>query len=142
VLAAPPEAPGERLLEELRDELLMHGAALDALRDGALIAVIAGTEAVDAAQRAARAALVLRARLRGEIVLAAAGSPRAMDPVGEALDRGARVLSTGALHAVFAGLSDDAAPAGVRVDSRTAKLLGPGFRIERRDGGAWLMSEG
>jgi serine/threonine protein kinase/tetratricopeptide (TPR) repeat protein len=96
-----------------------HGADVEALADGSLVAIWSGRgEAMDQAQRAARTALALRTELPDRSIAIATGRGlvgRAR-PVGEAIDRAAALARTKGEPCV-------------RVDEVAASLLEAGFVV-------------
>jgi hypothetical protein len=113
--------------DRLRAAAAAHGAELDLLADGSLIAAPAtrGSPA-EQAERAARLALAIRDGLPDApiVVTVAAGSSGAPRVVDAAVERGARLLEEAALAAI-------GGEADIRLDARTAALLGPRFQVER-----------
>jgi len=108
--------------ERVRDALDAIGAVLELLADGSLLARLAGSgSATDHAAAAARAALVLRGLLPGRAIAIATGRGVVAErvPLGEVLDRAARLLAR-------------AAPV-ILLDDLTAALLDRRFDV-RRDG--------
>jgi hypothetical protein len=116
--------------ERLGAAAAAHGADLELLADGSLIAAPAGGGSpAERAERAARLSLALRDRLPDApiAVTAAAGPAAAPRVIEAAVERGARLLEEAALAAI-------AGPADIRVDARTAALLGPSFQLDRAGG--------
>ena len=115
--AAPPSRRPP--LEALREAARRHGARVEALADGSIVAVLPGSRVpTEQAARAARCALAMRAALPGVPMVLATGRG-VVDgdlPVGEVIDRAARAL---------AGAPGDA----VRLDEITAGLLDARFDV-------------
>jgi tetratricopeptide (TPR) repeat protein len=146
LLAAPRAAAGQRFRDGepdsrqgLRDSLLTlltpHGARVEALADGALVATLVASlgSATDPAALAARCALSLLERWP-EAVVALTTGRGALDPhlpIGDAMDRAGQLL-----HQVEQ-LPTDSTP--VLMDEVTAGLLGPGFQVTRAPSGAFLL---
>ncbi len=108
-----------------------HGAHLDHLAGGTSVLTLGGEgAATDRAAVSARCALAARkAALGASIVLAMGlGSPGEAAPVGEVIERAARLFRVTA----------PGAPAEIRIDDLTAGLLGDRFDV-RVDAGAWYL---
>jgi len=110
-------------------------ARFEVLRDGVVVALIAGGEsATDQATLAARCAIALLARWRGARVALATAPGANTDrlPVGQVIDRAARVLL----------LRDVArSPNGISIDQVTAALLDARFDVVRGEGTLGLRGE-
>jgi len=129
----PADAPS---IADLRRAAQAYGGRLEPLRDGAVIAVIAGAATpTDLAARAARCGLSLRELLPGARIAVATGWDAASDeqPIGPVIDRAGALLAEGG-----AAL---AAPAAVLLDPTTAGLLGPRFEIARAEAAQALVAE-
>ncbi len=136
-LAVEPEAV-------LHDLAVEHGAKLDHLLDGTRVVTLLGADAAtDQAARAARCALALRAVLPGVPMGLSTGRGEIGGhlPVGDAIDRAARMLarSARALAASPAGAEGHDAPAAIAIDEVTAALLDPSFEVERAADGLDLL---
>jgi serine/threonine protein kinase len=107
-----------------------HGAVLDVLQDGAVIATLTGAPTPrELANRAVRCALLLRESLPDALIGIATGdvSP---DHEGALIDDVVQALGHDALARVFAELEPDASPGGrIRLDARTAALLESDFEL-------------
>jgi hypothetical protein len=125
---------------ELTLALASHGARVERLADGSLVALLSGAgTAADQAASAARSALAIRSVLGDGAVAVATGRGDLGGglPVGEAVDRAARLLRR------------DAPKRGgvrpVQLDEMTRGLLDARFRIEGAgdagDGGLSLLGE-
>jgi eukaryotic-like serine/threonine-protein kinase len=107
------------------------GGRLAQLADGSFLAMLSGAGSASAqAVYAARCALALRAALPDAAVVLATGLGVVAErlPVGEAIDRAARMLA-------------DAAPGSVRIDDTTAELVEPLFEIAGAPGARELRGE-
>lgn len=103
------------------------GVWVTALANGALVgAVVAEAGASNAAERAVRCALALRAELAGATICLASGRAvvAAELPVGEAIDAAAALLET------------HAPAAGIFIDQATASMVDARFVLERIERGA------
>ncbi len=130
VLAGPAAKERE---QKLRDVAEAHGARVERLAGGAVLAVLSGTgAATDQATRAARLALAMQgAAPEVPMALATGRAEVAGDrPVGEVVDRTATLLRTGA-----------EGPPVVRVDEITAGLLGARFDVQGDAAGLVLTAE-
>jgi hypothetical protein len=115
---------GQAPFHTLREELAAHGARVERLVDGSLLATFLperGT-ATDQAAMAARSALFLKERWTEAWVVLVTGrgvmSGKLL--VGEAMDRAGALLRR---------LKEEASSAHVALDGLTAGLLGPGFQL-------------
>ncbi len=117
-------------LGALGDAARLHGASLDRLADGSYVATVAGTGAAsDQVMQAARCALAIKAIAHDAPVALATGRGVMAGrwPVGEAIDRAAKLLSAG--------------PERVRLDDITAGLLDARFDIGGDEAGLYLAGE-
>ncbi|HUH02182.1 MAG TPA: protein kinase, partial [Kofleriaceae bacterium] len=138
VLIAPPDdarsaglAPtiGPSADEVLQQALAPFGASVEVLADGSLIAAIYGAgAAADQALLAARCAFRLREILPGRPLAFATGSADVSGrwPMGEAIERAARLVPT---------------DAGIAVDDVTAALLELRFEVDGGSGARRLVTE-
>ncbi|AUX21597.1 protein kinase [Sorangium cellulosum] len=116
---------------QLRDVVLAHGGHMEALADGsAVIAIVAGRGATDQAADAARCALALRELVPGRPMALSTGRAHVMGPLpmGEAIDRAARLLGACAAGRT-AGRPPGARPPPIAIDDVTARLLGARFDV-------------
>jgi eukaryotic-like serine/threonine-protein kinase len=116
--------------EQLRAVAARFGARLERITGGTIAAALAASgPAVDQAIDAARLALALRTFLPGSPMSLATGRGVVVGglPVGDALDRAARLLET---HGD-----------GIWLDSTTAALLESRFEIDTSDSGLCLVAE-
>jgi len=130
-LAARPEQEAARIAARFG----VDGAAVEWLMDGSLLATVAARgNATDHAARAARCALSLRSLLpEAPIALALGRAALAgQQPVGEVIDRAARLVAAAAAAPAAAG------PRPIRVDEVTAGLLDARFEL-RGDGAALVL---
>jgi tetratricopeptide (TPR) repeat protein len=124
------DAP-DAALEELGRALAPFGPRLEQLADGTVVATLAGVgAATDQAAGAARCALGLRETLPDRAIALATGRGVIAGslPIGEVIDRAARMLS-----AHCAG--------SIRVDELTAGLLDPRFVVGGDERGLALFGE-
>ncbi len=132
-----PRETSDAELDRLREVARPHGAAVDRLVDGTIIATLSGRgAATDLAVHAARCALAMR-RVLVDAPLALAtgsGSLAGRLAMGEAIERA--VLLARADHA--ARLERRARPLPVRIDAVTRGLLDPRFKVET-EGAALLL---
>lgn len=148
VLLAAPRATEEEALAErsqdsrralrdmLRTLLIPHGAQVELLADGALVATLKATHgsATDPATLAARCALLVQERWPEATVVLTTGRarPDPQLPVGEAMDRAGQLLR-----------QHESRPSGssasVLLDEVTAGLLGPGFQLSRPQPDVFLL---
>ncbi|MFO0576869.1 MAG: protein kinase [Polyangia bacterium] len=142
--ATPEPSAAPRVSADLRAlvgaELQALGARVEWLLDGALVVTLSGSgNATDQAARAARAALLIRARWPEAATALATGhaSVRGSLPVGEAVDRAARLLRWADEQA--RGLSSGAS--GVWLDELSAGLLARRFVVTPRAGHMLLSGE-
>jgi hypothetical protein len=134
VLAGPASAAdatmvGERALvveAAPQDVADRFGARLERLVDGSTVLVFAGAYPGDMAQRAARAALALRAASTDQPVAVALGRGEVSGalPTGEAIDSASRLLPS---------------EPGIRVDASGQALLEGRFVLRPDAAGAWLL---
>ncbi len=107
-----------------------HGASLDRLGDGSYVATVAGSGAAsDQVMQAARCALEIKAIAADAPVALATGRGVMAGrwPVGEAIDRAAKLLAAG--------------PERVRLDDITAGLLDARFDVGGDEAGLYLVGE-
>jgi hypothetical protein len=129
----------EARYQSLRTELLMFGVHSERLADGSLVATLrqaSATTATDQAAQAARCALLIHERWPQAAIAITTGLGAANNrlPIGEAIDRAARVLRD---CQPLGGGGD-----GPWLDEVTSKLLGPSFKITpMRNGMQRLVSE-
>jgi eukaryotic-like serine/threonine-protein kinase len=131
---------GELLAEgqfDLLEALRAMGAHAAYLLDGSLVAVLRQcVSAVDQAILAVQAALLIRERWSDAHIAVATGRGARPGevPMGEALDRAARLL------AVDTSTGDgDSAVGEVRLDELTSSLVASHFDVQIRSGGALLL---
>jgi eukaryotic-like serine/threonine-protein kinase len=120
--------------ERLRVAVEGFGARLEKLVDGSLVVTLTGTGgATDQAVQAARCALAMRALVSGPPMALATGRGVLAGrwPVGEAIDRAARLLRA----------AERADPHPVRLDEVTAGLLDVRFDIGGDRAGLYLRGE-
>jgi tetratricopeptide (TPR) repeat protein len=120
-------------LDGLRGAAALHSAAIERLLDGSYVATLAGSgDASDQAARAARLALALKARAPDAAMALAMGRGVMAGhwPVGEAIDRAARLMS-----------GAQATPQFLRVDEITAGLLDTRFEVGGDASGLYLVAE-
>ena len=113
---------------ELRELAQAHGASVELVADGSMVATIgARGVATDQAERAARLALALRAVLPDAPIAVVAGRSVVTSrlPAGQVIDRGAAALSEGA--------------GGVRIDDVVDGLLDERFAREGDPGARTLL---
>ena len=120
--------------DALRAELLAHGARVELLAGGSLVATLVperGT-ATDQAALAARCALTFKERWPEAAVVLTTGLGMFNErlPVGEAMDRAGRLLRQ---------LERMPTSSCVVLDDVTAGLLGPAFQLSRMDSGIFLL---
>jgi hypothetical protein len=134
-LSAPQDSQ-RSLLEALRTLLSPHGAQVELLADGSLVATLVASQgsATDPATLAARCALFLQERWPQAAVVLTTGRGRLDQhlPVGEAMDRAGQLLRQ------HPPLPPDSTPP-VLLDEVTAGLLGPGFQLTRAPSGVFLL---
>jgi hypothetical protein len=119
-----PVDPAQALLPTLRAELVAHGAQVEQLVDGSLLAVFLpgrGT-ATDQAALAARSALILKERWPETrvVLVTGRGVLNGKLLVGEAMDRAGALLRR---------LKEEPSSPHVALDGLTAGLLGAGFLL-------------
>jgi tetratricopeptide (TPR) repeat protein len=123
-----PEDSRQALRDTLRALLSPHGAQVELLANGSLVATLRATHgsATDPATLAARCALLLQERWPEATVVLTTGrgtlAPRF--PMGEAMDRAGQLLRQ------WEALPSDGS-ARVLLDEVTAGLLGAGFQLSR-----------
>jgi tetratricopeptide (TPR) repeat protein len=118
-------------MDALRETAHRHGARVELLADGSIVAVLPGSHApTEQAIRAARCALAMRAALPGAAMVLATGRGvvESQLPVGEVIDRAARALQ---------GAPSDA----IRIDEITAGLLDARFEVHTEGGFTDLRGE-
>jgi tetratricopeptide (TPR) repeat protein len=131
VLVARPSAAAPVRWELVRAAAAQHGARLDRLEDGSLVALFAGADsATDLAARGARFALALREALPPSPVVLGTGT----SDVGARWDVGALVARLGAELA-------RASAGEVALDGVTPGLLGASFVVESTGSGPVLRGE-
>lgn len=116
------------------------GGHLERLSDGSLVAQMHGKgAATDAAGRAARLALILRARLPNMVTVLATGTAQAggQVPVGEIIDRAADLMRNERDRTVESNRRSSA----IRVDALTAGLLDTRFEIAGDEYGLILRGQ-
>ena len=127
-------APGADMFLALREAAAEHGAGLERLVDGSHVVTLAGSgSAGDQAIQAARCALALKAIAPAAPMALATGRGVMAGrwPVGEAIDRAARLL----------GPARRASPHLVRVDEITAGLLDTRFDVGGDEAGLYVIGE-
>lgn len=139
-LAAPVE---ECPSEELKQAMETRGGRLEFLTDGSMIVTIAGTRgsANDQAANAARCALALRSRV-GERPMALAtgrGEVTGKIPLGEAIDRAARLVAASAAR--WGPASRELHASRILIDEVTAGLLDTRFELAGEAGERELLAE-
>ncbi|WP_437489922.1 protein kinase [Sorangium sp. So ce1014] len=124
---------------QLRQVVEAHGGHMEALADGSsVIAIVASRDATDQAAHAARCALALRklAPTRPMALSTGRAHMARQLPMGEAIDRAARLLGACAARRAAQRQPDPRAPP-IAVDDVTARLLGARFEVsgegERRE---------
>ena len=135
--AALPPLAGEAIGLLARE----HGGQIDRLADGTSVVTLSGVGvATDQAARAAKFALALRAVLPAVPMALATGRSDVARrfPVGDAIDRAARLLGRSAEAARSALRSGRELPSAIAVDAVTAALLGARFHVVAGDGGLSL----
>jgi serine/threonine protein kinase/tetratricopeptide (TPR) repeat protein len=126
----PGANEGTLVVGSLREAATVHGASIERLLDGSYVATLGGSgDAADQATRAARLALALKkvAPAAPMALATGRGVMAGQWPVGEAIDRAARLLA--------------AASPQVRVDEVTAGLLDTRFEVSGDSAGLFLVSE-
>jgi tetratricopeptide (TPR) repeat protein len=119
-----------------------HGGQLDRLADGTSVVTLSSAGvATDQAARAAKLALALRAVLPGVPMALATGQRDVARrfPMGDAIDRAARLLGRSAEAARSAQRAGQELPSAIAVDAVTAALLGARFDVLATDGGLSLQ---
>jgi serine/threonine protein kinase len=131
---AKPQDSGLALRDALRPLLLPHGAQVELLADGSLVATLAATHgsATDPASLAARCALFLQERWPRAAIVLTTGRGHLRLPVGEAVDRAGQLLRQ--LESL-----PPSPLAPVLLDDVTAGLLGPRFQLTRSQHGLFLL---
>lgn len=126
---SPPRLPERAELAAIRARAATFGATLEPLAEGALIAVLRGSEdATDLCARAARCALALKRRVPAGSVLAVAtgrAEVRGKVLVGEVVERAAQVL---AIRSESEGIRLDDVSAGL-LDASFVQREGPSFSL-------------
>ena len=133
LLAAPTLAVTDLAAPELSAIVEACGGKLSPLADGSIVATLWGSRnATDQVARAARCALAMRAHLPGARVALATGRGvfAGRWPVGEVIDRAARLLHRGG-----------GAPGSIRIDEVTAGLLDTRFEVLGEGGFLTLRAE-
>ncbi|WP_224364701.1 serine/threonine-protein kinase [Hyalangium versicolor] len=123
------------LRDTLRTLLMPHGAQVELMANGSLVATLKATHgsATDPATLAARCALLIQERWPESTVVLTTGRARpAHLPVGEAMDRAGQLLRQH--ESLPSGTS-----ASVLLDEVTAGLLGPGFQLSRPQPDLFLL---
>jgi hypothetical protein len=139
-LSPTQEELEDALLASLRALAASHQATLEVLADGSVIANLDGEAPVEVATRAARLGLALRALL-ADRALVIATSRREAPVLGDAIDRGTRILGKAALESIFSSVVGDR-PQGVRLDEVTSGLLdAQRFEVARAAGASYLVGE-
>jgi tetratricopeptide (TPR) repeat protein len=119
-----------------------YGGRMEALFDGSRVVTLTGTRAAtDQAAQAARCAIALRRLLpNGSLSLATGrGEVDGKWPVGEAIDRAVRLLSSAATRSAETGT--DAAVGSIHIDVLTAGLLDARFDVVSERGELTLRGE-
>ena len=122
------------IIGSLREVATVHGASIERLLDGSYVATLAGSgDAADQAMRAARLALALKhvAPAAPMALATGRGVMAGQWPVGEAIDRAARLLAA----------AQSASSHLVRVDEITAGLLDTRFEVSGDAAGLFLVHE-
>jgi tetratricopeptide (TPR) repeat protein len=126
----PTRALSKWSLRELAETAKRYGGRVDVLADGSLVVPLASAgAATDQAAQAARCALAMRALL-GDVPIALVAGRAVVSgrsPMGEVIDRGARLLSR--------------AGGAIYVDEVTAGLLGARFELRTEKGALVLAGE-
>ena len=125
---------GIQVRDALRTTLKPHGAQVELLADGSLVATLVperGT-ATDQAALAARCALTLKERWpeASVVLVTGLGVLNARLPVGDAMDRAGTLLKQ---------MQRQRDASQVVMDEVTAGLLGPGFQLSRFDSSTYLL---
>jgi len=131
---ARPQDSGLSLRDALRPLLSPHGAQVELLADGSLVATLAATHgsATDPASLAARCALFLQERWPQAAIVLTTGRGHLRLPVGEAVDRAGQLLRQ--LESL-----PPSPLAPVLLDEVTSGLLGPRFQLTRSQSGLCLL---
>lgn len=138
--AAPPApAMPEEQRAELEDTLLAHGAAVDVMPDGAVIASLTEADSeTEQARAAVRCAQTLRRRFPDAMIGVGTADVRAADEP-ELIERVIQALAKDAMAAVFAeAVANDVPPGSIRLDDRTAALVEPEVPIVRARSAAFV----
>jgi tetratricopeptide (TPR) repeat protein len=138
-----PEDRGE-VDEAVRAVVAEHGGQFDRLADGTRVVTLMGAgAATDQAVRAARCALAVRAVLHGQAMALATGRGRMGGrwPVGEAIDRAARLLWIAEERADAAGPVSGVIVRPLPIDELTAGLLDARFDVTLLPNGGLLRGE-
>jgi tetratricopeptide (TPR) repeat protein len=142
---AEAETLGE---EEMAQDRELHrsaeecGGHFDRLADGSVVVTFLSTRlATDQAAVAARCALRLRdiAKSRPIVLVTGRSEVVGRTPMGEAVDRAARILSQ--LTPTWASTGASAQPRPVGLDEVTAGLLDARFDVREGEAGLWLWGE-
>jgi tetratricopeptide (TPR) repeat protein len=124
------------LLGTLRSLLVPHGAQVELLTDGSLVATVAATHgsSTDPATLVARCALLLQERWPEATVVLTTGRGRLEPhlPMGEAMDRAGQLLRQ-------RELLPDTSSTSVLLDEVTAGLLGSSFQLDPARPGLFLL---
>jgi tetratricopeptide (TPR) repeat protein len=119
--------------EALRRAAEACGGRLEHLADGSIVVTLAGVKvATDQAALSARAALSLRRHAPGRPIALATGRVTGRLPVGDAIDRAAKIL-------VRCAPQPGEAP--IALDEVTAGLLDARFEVRETETGLWLYGE-
>ncbi|WP_438010140.1 protein kinase [Sorangium sp. So ce321] len=148
-----PWGPDDRTLKEeecviplatLRSVAAPYRARVESLVDGSAIVALAGAgDASDQAAHAARLALAVRAVMPDArmVLTTGRGVLSGAMPVGEAIERAARILREDGGERLAPGRSPQPGPRAVRLDDVTAGLLRQRFEIALGPAGPELVSE-
>jgi tetratricopeptide (TPR) repeat protein len=143
--SAEAETLGEEELaqdRELRRAAEACGGHFDLLADGSAVVTFMSTRlATDQAAVAARCALALRgiARARPIVLVTGRSEVSGRTPIGEAIERAARILSQ--LTPTWASAGPSEAPRPVGLDEVTTGLLDARFDVREGEAGLWLWGE-
>jgi tetratricopeptide (TPR) repeat protein len=138
---ATSPAPNEATLAlhlAVRRAATRFGAKVEALGDGGIVAMLVGAgNAADRTALAARCALEIAAAVPGEAIALVTGWGESKEvlPVGEVLDRAARLLQGGGATA------QEVQPIAVRIDDVTRALLDARFEVMEEAGELLLCGE-
>lgn len=123
--------------DELRSAVSIRGGRFEVLADGSVVTTIVGGQiATDQAVLAARCALALRALSPGRTIALATGQGEVAGqlPVGDAIDRAARMLA-------LRDEPHDGDPVPIALDDVTAGLLDSRFEVRKGPRGLELLAE-